>query len=27
MEISPHYCDIALYRWEQGTGGTATRLA
>lgn len=24
IEISPHYCDIILWRWEQETGKKAT---
>lgn len=26
MELSPHYCDVILARWEKLTGQTAIRL-
>ena len=26
LEISPTYCDVAILRWQQFTGQTATRL-
>jgi DNA modification methylase len=27
MEIDPHYCDVAVQRWENFTGEQATRHA
>jgi len=26
IEISPHYCDVAVERWQRFTGQTATRI-
>jgi len=25
-ELDPHYCDVALARWERLTGGSAERV-
>jgi DNA modification methylase len=26
IEIDPHYCDVAIWRWEKMTGKKATLL-